>query len=208
MKILIALSALVLSGCSVGDYHYSKESLKRVDMTFTGIPTILGAGSLGSPIPLTPEYSLTAAHVAKFSLHRVKAWHPQCDLAVIYHDNSDLKQSPVFRNSNIGDRVNYYGYSFISAMPVASSGVNLINTGIDNSYNKRGCVAVASNAGVVKGMSGGPVYNASDDSIAGVIVGYSGRINDKKTGEKLYSDVSLYIPYAGFEQWLTNAINS
>lgn len=208
MKILISLFALCLGGCSVGDYHYSRESLKRVDMTFTGIPTILGAGALGSTIPLTPEYSLTAAHVAKYSLHRVRAWHPQCDLAVIYHNNRGLKQPPVFRNGNIGDRVNFYGYSFISAMPVASSGVNLINTGIENGYNKRSCVAVASNAGVVKGMSGGAVYNASDDSIAGVIVGYSGRISDKKTGNALYRDVSLYIPYAGFKTWLAAVLAS
>mgnify|MGYP001139122488 CR=1 FL=1 len=44
-------------------------------MTVTGIPTVLGLGTLGTTIPLTVEYSLTAAHVAKFSLYKVKAWH-------------------------------------------------------------------------------------------------------------------------------------
>jgi len=199
---------LGLTGCSVGHYEYSKEAEKRVDMTVTGIPTVLGLGTLGTTIPLTPEYSLTAAHVAKFSLYRVKAWHPQCDLAVVYHKNSEMNLPPSFRNSHIGDQVNLYGYSFISAMPVSSSGQNLINTTLANSWNKPDCVVVAANAGVVKGMSGGAVYNASDDTLAGVIIGYSNNINDNASGKTLYKNVALYVPYSRFQTWLDQAIKS
>jgi hypothetical protein len=199
---------LGLTGCSVGHYEYSKEAEKRVDMTVTGIPTVLGLGTLGTTIPLTPEYSLTAAHVAKFSLYRVKAWHPQCDLAVVYHKNSEMNLPPSFRNSHIGDQVNLYGYSFISAMPVSSSGQNLINTTLANSWNKPDCVVVAANAGVVKGMSGGAVYNASDDTLAGVIIGYSNNINDNVSGKTLYKNVALYVPYSRFQNWLNQAIKS
>ena len=60
-----ALAALALSGCSVGHTEYSRTALQHVDMSVTGIPTVLGLGILGTTIPLTPEYSLTAAHVAK-----------------------------------------------------------------------------------------------------------------------------------------------
>ena len=193
MRIALCLLALCLTGCSVGKYQYSSEAEERVDMTVTGIPTVLGLGTLGTTIPLTPDYSLTAAHVAQYSMYKVKSYHPECDLAVVYHKNSNL-QPPHFRNGLIGDKVNLYGYSFISAMPVASSGTNLINTGLKNSWNKVSCVVVASDAGVVQGMSGGAVYNASDDSIGGVIVGYSRRINDIKSGKTLYKNVSLYIP--------------
>lgn len=208
MQRLIALMVFGLTGCSVGHYEYSKEAEKRVDMTVTGIPTVLGLGTLGTTIPLTPEYSLTAAHVAKFSLYRVKAWHPQCDLAVVYHKNSEMNLPPSFRNSHIGDQVNLYGYSFISAMPVSSSGQNLINTTLANSWNKSDCVVVAANAGVVKGMSGGAVYNASDDTLAGVIIGYSNNINDNVSGKTLYKNVALYVPYARFQTWLDQAIKS
>ena len=208
MQRLIALMVFGLTGCSVGHYEYSKEAEKRVDMTVTGIPTVLGLGTLGTTIPLTPEYSLTAAHVAKFSLYRVKAWHPQCDLAVVYHKNSEMNLPPNFRNSHIGDQVNLYGYSFISAMPVSSSGQNLINTTLANSWNKSDCVVVAANAGVVKGMSGGAVYNASDDTLAGVIIGYSNNINDNVSGKTLYKNVALYAPYARFQTWLDQAIKS
>ncbi|MGC0888891.1 serine protease [Pantoea agglomerans] len=208
MQRLIALMVFGLTGCSVGHYEYSKEAEKRVDMTVTGIPTVLGLGTLGTTIPLTPEYSLTAAHVAKFSLYRVKAWHPQCDLAVVYHKNSEMNLPPNFRNSHIGDQVNLYGYSFISAMPVSSSGQNLINTTLANSWNKSDCVVVAANAGVVKGMSGGAVYNASDDTLAGVIIGYSNNINDNISGKTLYKNVALYVPYSRFQTWLVQAIKS
>lgn len=208
MQRLIALMVFGLTGCSVGHYEYSKEAEKRVDMTVTGIPTVLGLGTLGTTIPLTPEYSLTAAHVAKFSLYRVKAWHPQCDLAVVYHKNSEMNLPPNFRNSHIGDQVNLYGYSFISAMPVSSSGQNLINTTLANSWNKSDCVVVAANAGVVKGMSGGAVYNASDDTLAGVIIGYSNNINDNVSGKTLYKNVALYVPYSRFQTWLNQAIKS
>lgn len=208
MQRLIALMVFGLTGCSVGHYEYSKEAEKRVDMTVTGIPTVLGLGTLGTTIPLTPEYSLTAAHVAKFSLYRVKAWHPQCDLAVVYHKNSEMNLPPNFRNSHIGDQVNLYGYSFISAMPVSSSGQNLINTTLANSWNKTDCVVVAANAGVVKGMSGGAVYNASDDTLAGVIIGYSNNINDNVSGKTLYKNVALYVPYSRFQTWLDQAIKS
>lgn len=207
MRHAICLSALLLAGCSVGKYEYSREAEKRVDMTVTGIPTVLGVGTLGTTIPITAEYSLTAAHVAKYSLYKVKSYHPECDLAVVYHKNGDVPP-PHFRNGRIGDKVNLYGYSFISALPVSSSGTNLVNTGLKNDWNKVSCVVVASNAGVVKGMSGGAVYNVSDDSIGGVIVGYSNKINDIKSGKMLYKDVSLYVPYARFKTWLEEAIKS
>ncbi len=209
MKINALLAAtvmLLLSGCSVGKYEYSREAMNRVDMNFTGIPTILGLGTLGTSIPLTPEYSLTAAHVAKYSVQRVKAWHPYCDLAVVYHKN-EMKTPPIFRPSRVGDSVKMYGYSFISAMPVASSGVNLARTAIRNSWNKAPCMAMASNAGVVQGMSGGAVYN-QDDSIGGVIIGYSKEIKNRRTNKVILQDVSLYIPYKDFKAWLDAAIAS
>ncbi|WP_034919178.1 MULTISPECIES: trypsin-like peptidase domain-containing protein [Erwinia] len=203
-KLFSALALLTLTGCSVGKYQYSSEAMNRVDMNFTGIPTILGIGTLGSSIPLTADYSLTAAHVARYSVQRVKAYHPYCDLAIIYHKN-DLKSLPKFREGAIGEPVKMYGYSFISAMPVESSGVNLALTGIRNDWNKRPCVAMASNAGVVKGMSGGAVYN-NDDTIGGVIVGFSTEIRQHKASPAPLKDVSLYIPYRDFKSWLNKSI--
>lgn len=194
------LAALVLSGCSVGHTEYSRAAMQHVDMSVTGIPTILGLGTLGTSIPLTPEYSLTAAHVAKTAVQRVKAYHPYCDLAIIYHKN-DASTLAKFRSGEIGDPIKMYGYSFISAMPVESKGVNLARTAIRNGWNKSPCMAMASNAGVVQGMSGGGVYN-SDETLSGVIVGYSDSIKNGRNGKVILKDVSLYIPYGQFKSWL------
>ncbi|WP_312054440.1 serine protease [Pantoea brenneri] len=195
-----ALAALALTGCSVGHTEYSRTAMQHVDMSVTGIPTILGLGTLGTSIPLTPEYSLTAAHVAKTAVQRVKSYHPYCDLAIIYHKN-DAKTLAQFRSSDIGDPVKMYGYSFISALPVESSGVNLARTAIRNGWNKSPCIAMASNAGVVQGMSGGGVYN-NDETLGGVIVGYSDAIKNSRNGKVILKDVSLYIPYGQFKNWL------
>ncbi len=205
MRGVIPLLIWCLAGCSVGKYEYSKEAHRRVDMTVTGIPTLLGLGTLGTTIPLTAEYSLTAAHVARFSLYKVKAYHPECDIAIVYHKNSEKNLPPNFRNGRIGDRINLYGYSFYTAMPVASHGTNLINTRVKNSDNSLKCVVVAADAGVVQGMSGGAVYNAADDSIGGVIIGYARAINDD-AGKTLYKNVALYVPYARFQVWLDATI--
>lgn len=195
-----ALAALALSGCSVGHTEYSRTALQHVDMSVTGIPTVLGLGILGTTIPLTPEYSLTAAHVAKAAVQRVKAYHPYCDVAIIYHKNSPDTLAK-FRSSAVGERIKMYGYSFISAMPVESSGVNLARTAINNRWNKKPCMAMASDAGVVQGMSGGAVYNA-DQTISGVIVGYSHEIANVRSKKVILKDVSLYIPYGDFKRWL------
>ncbi|MBK4783196.1 MAG: trypsin-like peptidase domain-containing protein [Pantoea sp. Pent] len=195
-----ALAALALSGCSVGHTEYSRTALQHVDMSVTGIPTVLGLGIPGTTIPLTPEYSLTAAHVAKTAVQRVKAYHPYCDVAIIYHKNSPDTLAK-FRSSAVGEPIKMYGYSFISAMPVESSGVNLARTAINNRWNKKPCMAMASDAGVVQGMSGGAVYNA-DQTIIGVIVGYSHEMANVRSKKVILKDVSLYIPYGDFKRWL------
>ncbi|WP_262287679.1 serine protease [Pantoea sp. Marseille-Q5743] len=195
-----AFAALALTGCSVGHTEYSRTAMQHVDMSVTGIPTILGLGTLGTSIPLTPEYSLTAAHVAKTAVQRVKSYHPYCDLAIIYHKN-DPGTLTRFRSSDIGDPIKMYGYSFISTLPVESKGVNLARTTIRNGWNKSPCMAMASNAGVVQGMSGGGVYN-SDETLGGVIVGYSDAIKNGRNGKVILKDVSLYIPYGQFKAWL------
>lgn len=199
-----ALTALALSGCSVGHTEYSRTAMQHVDMSVTGIPTVLGMGILGTTIPLTPEYSLTAAHVAKTAVQRVKAYHPYCDVAIIYHKNSPDTLAK-FRTSAVGEPIKMYGYSFISAMPVESSGVNLARTAITNNWNKKPCMAMASNAGVVQGMSGGAVYNA-DQTIGGVIVGYTHQISNMQSKKVILKDVSLYIPYGDFKRWLESNI--
>jgi len=207
-KLLLNLILLpFLNGCSVGHYEYNKETLSKADMNFVGIPTILGAGILGSSVPITPEYSLTAAHVAKYMMYKVKAYHPACDLALIYHKNNE-NTFPSFRNGVVGETINMYGYSFFSAMPVASKGTILKNVLVRSSWNKIGCPLAISKAGVVQGMSGGPVYNQIDNTLTGIVEGYAYSLNNKDKNGNKYKDVSLYVPYSSFSIWLNKELMS
>lgn len=207
-KICVLLSTLILSGCSVGKYDYDRETLNKADMNFVGVPTVLGFGIMGSSIPITPEYSLTAAHVAKFMMYKVKAYHPTCDLALIYHKSNE-KNYPVLRNSVIGEDIHMYGYSYLSAMPVSSTGTTLANTTVVSTWNKKECSLVATNAGVVQGMSGGPVYNKSDNTLAGVVEGYASSLQSVQNPKKeTHRNVSLYVPYSRFKEWLNKELNT
>lgn len=207
-KICLLLSIVALNGCSVGTYDYDRETLNKVDMNFVGVPTILGFGMLGSSVPITPEYSLTATHVAKFMMYRVKAYHPTCDLALIYHKNNK-KEYPSLRNSIIGENIHMYGYSYISALPVSSTGQSIVNTKVVSKWNKRACSLVATNAGVVQGMSGGAVYNKKDSTLAGIIHGYASSVKSMRASpRKTYKNVSLYVPYSQFKDWLSKETNT
>lgn len=204
-KIIIIVGILfpLLTGCT-GHTEYSKEAFKRTDLHFIGVPTILGVGMTGSSVPVTPEYSLTAAHVAKFMLYRVKSYHPTCDLALIYHKNNE-KNYPAFRNSQIGENITMYGHSFVTALPVESNGKVLSNFTTDTIWNKADCILSATSAGVVAGMSGGAVYNTSDNTLAGIVQGYAKKI---VSGNKvLYKNTSLYVPYIRFDGWLKKELS-
>jgi len=199
----------LLTGCCVGHTEYSKETLKRTDLHFIGIPTALGLGMTGSSVPITPEYSLTAAHVAKYMVYRVKAYHPTCDLALIYHKNNE-KSYPVLRENNRGENINMYGYSYLTAMPLASSGKTMGDTVTKTWFNKEACTLAYTTAGVIQGMSGGAVYNTSDNTLAGIIEGYTKRVVKPATAtqekEILAKNVSLYVPYTQFSEWLKKEI--
>ncbi|GLT18998.1 hypothetical protein GCM10007938_27800 [Vibrio zhanjiangensis] len=49
----------------------------------------------GTSTPITPELSLTVAHVAKLNYDKVVAYHPQCDLAIVESTNT-LRRQPKF----------------------------------------------------------------------------------------------------------------
>lgn len=205
--LLSVLSVFLLSACSVGEYGYDKAALNKTDMNFVGIPTILGAGALGSSVPITSEYSLTVAHVARYMMYKVKAYHPTCDLALIYNKNTE-KSYPEFRNTMIGEQVKMYGYSYFSAMPVSSKGQTLSNTQVVSKWNKAPCVLVATSAGAVQGMSGGAVYNEKDNTLAGIVQGYASSLKDINNPEKdMFRNVSFYVPYSQFKDWLNEEVN-
>jgi hypothetical protein len=209
--IILSLIALSLSGCSKGnDLSYSKDAYNNADMTFVGIPTILGLGVIGSTFPITPNYSLTAKHVAKYSFNSVLAYHPNCDIAIIKHNNKG-RYIPELNQTYFNEDIKNYGYSFISALPVSSSGIVKKRLLMLSSYNDKECPVMFSNSGVVSGMSGGPVYNTKNQ-IIGVNVasqsGYTEVLNNKKqsfTGKE--GEGLLFVNIGDIKGWMIEEIN-
>lgn len=200
MKLILLASALaLLSGCSVGHTEFSKEAYKKTDLTFVGIPTVLGVGFSGTTTPVTPTLSLTAKHVAVFTLNRVKSYHPYCDLALIYHDNSNVK-FPNFKNPKLNGNVNLYGFSGRTALGVESKGTLFSDTRIDNLFtDKNKCVETVTTAGSIQGMSGGVAYN-DDGTISGIIVAQSYKMTNPVSGKSAAG--AIIVPYSNFSQWL------
>lgn len=98
-----------------------------------------------------------------------------------------------------------YGHSFVTALPVESNGKVLSNSTTDTIWNKADCILSATSAGVVAGMSGGAVYNTSDNTLAGIVQGYAKKI---VSGNKvLYKNTSLYVPYIRFDGWLKKELS-
>ncbi|NDL62049.1 hypothetical protein [Acerihabitans arboris] len=188
MKInsLIILFSIFLSACSaVGQYHIDQTARNKADIHFVGIPVL--AGAVGSSFPITAKYSLTAGHIAKIMMVRVKAYNPICDVAIIYHDNAGRKL-PTVEAAKKGEIMNLYGYNAYTAMPTSSSGV-LQEFGWWDKPQKS-CLVGLSNAGGIQGMSGGPVYG-NNEAIIGVL-----------TATHPKRDQTIFVPYQEISAWV------
>ncbi|WP_213992845.1 trypsin-like peptidase domain-containing protein [Sodalis sp. dw_96] len=192
ITLLVSLFPLLLSACTaVGHYKVDQTAESKADFHFVGIPVL--AGAIGSSFPLTAKYSLTAGHVAKIMMVKVKAYNPLCDVAIIYHDNTGRKL-PKLETAGKGDKLSLYGYNAYTAMPTSSSGV-LKEFGW---WDKPGtsCLYGLSDAGGVPGMSGGPVY-AQDGAIVGVFTATHPKRNQ-----------TMFVPYQEIAGWVDKETKS
>ncbi|MEA9391328.1 trypsin-like peptidase domain-containing protein [Acerihabitans sp. TG2] len=191
MKLILTSLICGLTGCSaVGHYHVDHNASAKVDLHFIGIPVL--AGAIGSSFPLTKHYSLTAGHVAKIMMVRVKAYNPTCDVAIIYHDNTG-RTLPKLETAVKGEKLKMYGYNAYTAMPTSSSGT-LQEFGW---WKKPGtsCRMALTDAGGIQGMSGGPVYGG-DGAVIGVF-----------TATHRERNQSIFVPYQNIANWIVGQMD-
>ncbi|WP_341661687.1 serine protease [Vibrio sp.] len=164
-RLCTLLLFIILAGCTGSNGQLTVvEQHPDLDYELTGIPLLFFG--FGTSTPITPELSLTVAHVAKLNYDKVIAYHPQCDLAIVESRNT-LNHQPKFGLVYPNQSVETFGMSPGGSVLKGEGVYRLDLTFIDSHYFDK-CPASIMDAPVQDGMSGGGVYN-QDGSLVGII---------------------------------------
>lgn len=196
----------VASGCVGSNGHL--EPVKEhptLDYEMTGIPLVFFG--FGTSTPLTPQLSLTAAHVAKLSYDKVVAYHPYCDIAIV-ESNNDALEYPELGLIYRSQAVQTFGMSPTGDV-LSGSGVYHRDLMLqDTSYFKK-CPASITDAPVQDGMSGGGVYS-SRGALVGIISARAdpGNIRLINGEEHGIERISIFVPLNYVRDWLEEEVGS
>ncbi|MCG7490709.1 serine protease [Vibrio sp. Of14-4] len=165
LRLCTLLLLAMLAGCT-GNNGQLKVVKQHPDLDYelTGIPLLFFG--FGTSTPITPELSLTVAHVAKLNYDKVIAYHPHCDLAIVESRNM-LNHQPRFGLVYPNQSVETFGMSPGGSVLKGEGVYRLDLTLIDSHYFDK-CPASIMDAPVQDGMSGGGVYN-QDGALVGII---------------------------------------
>ncbi len=206
LVVFVAIATLLLLvGCvgSNGKVTVTNEH-PALDYEFTGIPLLFFG--FGTSTPITPELSLTVAHVAKLNYDKVVAYHPYCDIAIVKSNNSALDYPNlglVFPNQP----VRTFGMSPTGDVLTGSGRYRRDLLLVEVPYFKK-CPASVTDAPVQDGMSGGGVYN-DNGSLVGII---AARANPRDirllSGEPHGLErISIFVPLNYVRDWLEGAVD-
>ncbi|UST72283.1 S1C family serine protease [Pseudomonas siliginis] len=181
-----ALSALV--GCN-GILHPA-----GINESFPGFFTVSSGAPVpymfqGSAVQWNREYAVSAAHIPLLS-NVVHHCSTGCDLVFIRHKAEDLL--PTWRPTVAGEKLQTVGLSpFLVTVKGAGTSkgprVSLNRAGDSTAY-------ALSDAPVVQGMSGGPVYG-DDGAVVGMTIGIFLPDSPLLPPLKNSASLSVYVPY-------------
>ncbi|WP_232323321.1 serine protease [Photobacterium sp. J15] len=156
----IVLATLTISGCILSNGPVSDTGRHHANqMVMVGVPILLGG--FGSAVPINKDYMVTAKHVAQLSWDIDVIHHPYCDLSLIRRHSDTL---PSWGLIYPGQPVSHHGHSLVGNS-IKGEG-NYLQDVIDTNTD---CLYSLSDAPVMSGMSGGPVFNPNGE-IAGITV--------------------------------------
>jgi hypothetical protein len=176
-----------------------------LDYEMTGIP-ILFFG-FGTSTPITPNLSLTVAHVSKTNYDKVIAYHPECDIALVESDNSAQSYSSlglVYPN----DKVQTFGMNLAGQVLRGDGSYHRDLMLIESEYFKA-CPASITDAPVQGGMSGGGVYNEANE-LVGIIAAMANPNHiHLLNGDPLPLErVSIFVALNFVRDWLDTQVQS
>jgi hypothetical protein len=176
----------------------SNKVTERVEKIFVGVPVLLSLE--GSSARLDEEWFVTAAH-NKLILDTTQGevyYHPTCDIALVKEEGLGSEVAPLVVNESL----RLVGYPI--GLPISiNSGTHI---GFVNIADYVNCTATdIATATTISGMSGGGVYNNSDQ-LVGVVGGVitddlyiNGGLYDKQTLTTSTYFTNLY----EVREWLT-----
>lgn len=155
-----ALILALFSGCIMSNGPVSQAPGNQANqMVVVGVPLLFGG--FGSAVPVNEQYMITAKHVAQLSWDFDVIHHPYCDLSLIRRTS---KYTPTWGLIYPDQAVSHHGHSLFGNN-IKGDGKYLQDV-IDTNTD---CLYSLSDAPVMSGMSGGPVFNPYGE-IAGITV--------------------------------------
>lgn len=203
---LTLIILLVTSGCVGSNGHL--ESVKEhpaLDYEMTGIPLVVFG--FGTSTPLTPQLSLTVAHVAKINYDKVVAYHPYCDIAIV-ESNNDALEYPELGVIYPRQAVQTFGMSPTGDVLSGSGVYHRDLMLVDTSYFQK-CPASITDAPVQDGMSGGGVYS-SRGTLVGIISARADPDNIRlMNGEEHGIErISIFVALNYVRDWLEEEVSN
>ncbi|WP_299019420.1 serine protease [uncultured Photobacterium sp.] len=157
---LFSFLTVLISGCIMSNGPVSDTNSHNANqMVMIGVPILLGG--FGSAVPISKDYMITAKHVAQLSWDLNVIHHPYCDLSLIRRSSDNV---PTWGLIYPNQPVSHHGHSLVGNS-IKGDGKYLQDV-IDTNTD---CLYSLSDAPVMSGMSGGPVFN-SNGEIAGITV--------------------------------------
>ena len=187
----ILVATLALSGCvsSNGPVQQTYQHSAN-EMVVIGVPMLMGG--FGSAVPVNDNYMITAKHVAQLSWDTGVIYHPACDLALIPRSS---KAQPTWGLIYPNQAVIHHGHSLVGTT-VSGEGKYLQDV-VDTNTD---CLYSLSDAPVMSGMSGGPVFN-EEGEIAGITVAIVNNPEDLQN-LKPATRYSQFVPSPLIFDWL------
>ncbi len=152
--------AATVAGCVMSNGQISQTPSNNANqLVVIGVPLLLGG--FGSSVPVNDRYHITAKHVARLSWDLDVIHHPSCDLSLIRTSSSHVPRwGLIFPDQ----KVTHEGHSLLGSS-IKGEGKYLQDV-IDTNTD---CLYSLSDAPVMSGMSGGPIFNEAGE-IVGITV--------------------------------------